>query len=140
MPTPFAYSDIWQHGEFVFKLAGVPIGQIGSRGQPIVPKIETRIVFKFRPRKQEPTVTGISTESRTDRYDCRVVSIDGNLENTKLPIGIEGVTGDGFLNGRSCRLSVKSIAQSSVAPIVSEILGESIYAEVSYTSIGGVNA
>lgn len=136
MPSVFSF-DIWQQGNFTFTVAGDETGEIDKRGNPIVKREQVEVKLYFRPqtRTRDYLATMEHKDEYRPRYHCRVVAINGDEENFKLPTSIKvGDTAIGQLNGRECRLTVIDIAQTGVSPIVNEVLGEYIRVELDYST------
>lgn len=130
MPTPFAGS-IWQKSTFVFTVHSNPQaiderGNVSSQGRAIA------LTLKMRPSGGSP-VTGEAADTAGVSYDCRLVAINGDYNKFILPPEIRlNDIGTGELRGRKCRVIVKSISQSSVAPVVEPILGSAVRLEIDY--------
>ena len=140
MPTPFSDPRIWQQAIFIFTLQSLPQavdarGNVSSEGRAIA------ITFKLRPSGDGSLQKGEAADTGNPVYDCRVVAVNGDLNQFILPSDIRlGDIGTGVLNGRECMAIVKSVAQSSVSPIVAPILGSGIKLEIDYRVRRGSSA
>ncbi|NEP10173.1 MAG: hypothetical protein F6K14_08135 [Symploca sp. SIO2C1] len=133
MATIFSDPEQWMHGDFTFTVHDGAT-TLNSRGNAISTGKEITVTFKFKPSgKQSILANSEPGTGLTEEYQCRVVAVDGDFEKVTLPVEIKpGDVGLGMLNQRPCRVVVKGIGQSSLSPILSQILGESIKLDVSY--------
>ncbi|NEP57479.1 MAG: hypothetical protein F6K31_10710 [Symploca sp. SIO2G7] len=133
MATIFSDPELWQHGDFTFTVHDGTT-TLNSRGNAISAGREITVTFKFKPSGKQPLIANSEPGTGlTEEYQCRVVAVDGDKEKVLLPVEIKpGDVGTGILNQRPCRVVVKGIGQSSLSPILSQILGESIKLDVSY--------
>ncbi|NES17882.1 MAG: hypothetical protein F6K41_02920 [Symploca sp. SIO3E6] len=133
MPTPFADPNLWNHATFTFTAVGDTTA-IDRFGNQISTGKEIAVTFKM---KKQGTERGLQqTEVGSDLseiYSCKVVAVDGDFESFQLPTDIKpGDVGTGVFNDRSCKATIKSVAQSSLAPVLRKILGDNCTLEVDY--------
>ncbi|NEQ64432.1 MAG: hypothetical protein F6K21_02820 [Symploca sp. SIO2D2] len=132
MATVFSDPELWQHGDFTFTVHNGTT-TLNSRGNIVSSGREITVTFKFKPSGRSIITNSEPGTGLTEEYQCRVVAVDGDFEKVTLPVEIKpGDVGLGMLNQRSCRVVVKGIGQSSLSPILSQILGESIKLDVNY--------
>ncbi len=132
MATVFSDPKLWQHGDFTFTVHDGAT-TVNSRGNIVSSGREITVTFKFKPSGKSIITNSEPGTGLTEEYQCRVVAVDGDFEKVTLPVEIKpGDVGLGMLNQRPCRVVVKGIGQSSLSPILSQILGESIKLDVSY--------
>ena len=140
MSTVFSDSELWQHAEFTFTVINKKTTEVGKRGQPKVTEKKMVVKFKMRPSLQPQSRQSENVAELKERYQCRVVSVDGNLEKVALPTEIKPEdAGTGIFKGRQCRAIVKSVSQSSLSPILEDILGASTLLEIDYSIHRGVS-
>lgn len=131
MPTPFASPELWQHGTFIF-VAASSVTVIDSRGNKTGTGEAIALTFKLKPGGGNVQQLEESDKA-TEPYDARLVAVNGDYENFRLPLGIkQGDVGEGIFQGKKCRAIVKAIAQSSLAPLLVGILGSSVRLELDY--------
>ena len=140
MASVFSDNELWQHATFTFKGGEGDVISYNSRGQPVKTLKEIKVVFKLRP-KQSTRGDNASLEhvnQNFSRYECRVVAINDDYEKVVLPTEIKvNDVGEGILNNRACRATITSISQSSLAPILTDILGQSTELEIFYSTKAG---
>jgi hypothetical protein len=130
MGTPFS-SPIWQLGTFTFMLHSAP-QSIDARGNTASIGQAIALTLKMSPAGGS-SQRGEAADTGIDAYKCRVVAVDGDYNNTILPTGISPKdVGEGTFRGRECQAIVKSIAQSSLAPLLEKVLGSSLDIELDY--------
>lgn len=131
MPTPFADPELWQHGTFTFVVASQN-STIDSRGNKTGDGEAIALTFKLKPSGGSVQQLEESDKA-TEPYEAKLVAVNGDYEEFALPVGIkQGDVGDGILQGRRCKATVKAIAQSSLAPLLVGILGSSVRLELDY--------
>ena len=132
MATVFSDPELWQHGDFTFTVHDSTT-TVNSRGNIISSGREITVTFKFKPSGKSIIANSEPGTGLMEEYQCRVVAVDGDFEKVTLPVEIKpGDVGLGMLNQRPCRVVVKGIGQSSLSPILSQILGETVKLDVSY--------
>lgn len=138
MATVYVADDVWQQATFKFTVIKNKTGTVDNRGNEIVDKEEIDVTFRFLPvnsRRYDFTNVEQGDEMRS-RYDCNVISVNGDQEVVELPKSIKpNDVGVGSLRDRPCRATVINISQSSVVPILIKVLGEKVVLELDY-SIG----
>lgn len=132
IPTPFSDPGIWQHGTFTFTAQSDP-QTIDSRGNVASTGEEIAVTFKLTPSGGSNLSKGEAADTSDPSYDCKVVAVNGDYGNPILPSNIRpGDIGDGVLNGRQCRVTIKNVAQSSTSPITEGILGSTVVVDIHY--------
>jgi hypothetical protein len=133
MPTPFADPNLWNHATFTFTTVG-DVSTIDRFGNQISVGRDTDVTFKMKKPGREPNLQQTEVGSElSEIYNCKVVAVDGDFENYQLPTDIKpGDVGAGVFNGRPCKATIKSVAQSSLAPLLRGILGDNCTIEVDY--------
>ncbi|MGL5926335.1 hypothetical protein [Chroococcidiopsis sp.] len=131
MPTPFANSELWQHGTFTFVVAS-SISTVDSRGNKTGTGEAIALTFKLKPSGGSVQQLEESDKA-VEPYEAKLVAVNGDYEKFALPLGIkQGDVGDGVFQGRKCKVIVKAIAQSSLSPLLVGILGSSVRLELDY--------
>ncbi|NEP56007.1 MAG: hypothetical protein F6K31_03150 [Symploca sp. SIO2G7] len=132
MPTPFADPNLWNHATFTFTATG-DTATIDRFGNQISMGRDIAVTFKVKKsggKGQQQTEVG---SELSEIYECKVVAVDSDFENYQLPTDIKpGDVGTGTLNARPCKATIKSVAQSSLAPLLRGILGDNCTIEVDY--------
>lgn len=140
MPTPFADPNLWNHATFTFTVVG-DTTTIDRFGNQISMGRDIAVTFKVKKsggKGQQQTEVG---SDLSEVYSCKVVAVDGDFENYQLPTDIKpGDVGVGMLNDRPCKATIKSVAQSSLAPLLRGILGDNCTIEVDYRIRRGSSA
>ena len=131
MATPFADPTLWNHATFTFAVQFGAV-TIDERGNRTTPGKQIAITFKMKKSGGNNLQQKEEASELSEVYGCKVGAVDGDYESFRLPQGIKpGDVGDGTLNGRSCRATIKSIAQSSIV-LIPQILGDGCTLEVDY--------
>ena len=133
MPTPFADPNLWNHATFTFTAVG-DTTTIDRFGNQVSTGKEIAVTFKLKKAGNNRGLQQTEMASElSEMYECKVVAVDGDFENYQLPTEIKpGDVGTGMLNDRPCKATVKSVAQSSLSPILRKILGDNCTLEVDY--------
>ncbi len=138
MISPFASAIIWQQGTFNFFVITSPsLVSADIRGTPSEQGTVIALTFKLKPNGGNVQQLENGDKS-TVSVQARLVSINGDYEKFKLPNSIKpGDIGEGSIGDRRCRAVIKSLVQSSVAPIVEKILGSSLLLELDFRTYRG---
>lgn len=139
MATPFS-TDTWNQADFTFTIhdgtkVTDKLGRTRSLGKEVIVRFKVGKKGGSGMLSQEESLSKMR-----DIYSCKVTAVDGDLENPHLPknLGV-GDVGEGEIDGRPCRVIIKSVAQSSVK-IVTQQLGDSVSLEVEqWITRGGGN-
>jgi hypothetical protein len=132
MTSPFNLPNLFQLATFIFE---VPVGtvSVNERGNLVTQTQQVPVTFKLKPLSQTPKQALGSQGSAQvgERYEARLVD----------PMTFKVVPGTsvaGVLNGRPCTMTVDSVAQSSVSPVLSKAIGEKYQVTINYqVAMGG---
>lgn len=144
MASVFLDGELWQHATFEFK-ASEKVGEedvktYDKRGLPKVIIKPIKVTFKLRPKTSTrgDNANLEHVQQNFARYECRVVAVDDDFEKVVLPTEIKvNDVGEGTLNDRKCKATITNIAQSSLSPILTDILGQSTELEIFYSTKAG---
>lgn len=132
MPTPFFDPKLWQHATFTFTVPGSPV-VIDNRGNQSGEGVAIAITFKLKSSGNGGLKQGEASDKGNPTYAAKVVAVNGNFDNFKLPTAINvGDVGEGEVEGRSAKAIIKSVSQSSLSPLLVSILGSSCSLEIDY--------
>lgn len=132
MASPFNLPSVFQLATFIFEVPALVSG-VDERGNVEVTTNKVPVTFRLKPLSQSQNRANDSqgTSAIGEKYEARLVS------PMSFPL-VPGVTTQGVLNSRPCTLTVDSVAQSSVAPVLSKALGEKYLVTINYrVGMGG---
>lgn len=126
MTSPFDLPSVFQLATFIFDKP-VFVSGVNERGNPVITTDKVPVTFKLKPLKQTPSRTNESqgTAAVGERYEARLV------KPMKFPI-IPGTSVQGVFNSRPCAMTIDSVAQSAVSPILTKALGEQYLVTIRY--------
>ncbi|MBW4636339.1 MAG: hypothetical protein KME30_32020 [Iphinoe sp. HA4291-MV1] len=135
--SPFSDPEVFQHATFVFRAPTEQFNAVNPRGHRVTEGQEIEITFYLRPAGGGNQTPHQDENQLIESYTGIVVS--GNL---RFPKELQpGDSGSGEIRGRACIATIKSLAQSSVSPILVDgdqpAIGEKVTLEVSYRSRSG---
>lgn len=137
MASVFEDSNLWQQATFTFSVVDESTSQLNDRGHKIAKTKTISVTFKMKP-KPTRIIDATTTEHNSaynPRYDCRVVAVDNDKEKVRIPSEIKvNDVGEGVFNERNCRASIVGLGQSSLSPILTDILGASAELELNYST------
>lgn len=132
MPTPFADPKLWQHATFIFTVPSSSVA-IDSRGNRSGEGIAIAVTFKLKSSGDGGLKQGEAVDEGNPTYAAKVVAVNGNFDNFKLPTVINvGDVGEGEVEGRVAKATIKSVSQSSLSPLLVSILGSSCSLKIDY--------
>ena len=132
MATPFADPKLWQHGTFTFTIPSDPT-VIDARGNQSGEGITIAITFKLKPSGDGRLKQGEAADEGNPVYAAKVVAVNGDYNIFRLPTTINvGDMGEGTLEDRPAKATIKSVSQSSLSPLLVSILGSSCLLEIDY--------
>lgn len=132
MPTPFADPKLWQHATFVFTIPSDPT-VIDARGNRSGEGIAIAITFKLKSSGDGGLKQGETSDEGNPTYAAKVVAVNGDYNVFKLPATINvGDVGEGIVEDRPAKATIKSVSQSSLSPLLISILGSSCSLEIDY--------
>jgi hypothetical protein len=133
MATPFA-NKIWNHAHlyFVIHSQDIKVDKFGvpsSEGKEI--KVSTKIK-KIGQGTQKNLKPNDAASEADETYACKIFAIDDDKKNVSVPVDLfPGDVGEGLINGIPCKVTIKSVAQSSIK-ILHKKLGNNLIVEVNY--------
>ena len=132
MPTPFADPKLWQHATFTFMIPSDPT-VIDARGNRSGEGIAIAITFKLKSSGDGGLKQGEAADEGNPVYAAKVVAVNGDYNVFRLPAAINvGDVGEGIIEDRAARATIKSVSQSSLSPLLVSILGSSCSLEIDY--------
>lgn len=125
MISPFNQPSVFQLATFVFEVrSGTPV--VDERGNLVAPTSSVPVTFKLKPVKAVAgSQSSVGSTSIQERYEARLVS------PMSFPL-TPGTTVHGSLKGRPCTLSIDSVSQSGVEPVLTKVLGEKYSVTIEY--------